>query len=97
MQRQHTACKVKFSYQPAELKYLYEPVWIEVIRRVLLVSENGSSICHGAMVSSVSNLDSCCSSLVMARILTNVTSSGASSPTALAKLPEEFLVPAQSK
>jgi hypothetical protein len=64
---------------------------------IVFVSENGSSISRGAIVSSVFSFDSCCSSLVMARILTKVTSSGTSCPAALPKLPEELLVPAQSK
>ena len=49
------------------------------------------------MVSSAFSFDSCCSSQMLARILTKVTSSGTPSPAALPKLPEELPVPAQSK
>jgi hypothetical protein len=62
-----------------------------------LVNENSSSISRVGMVSSLFSVDSCCSLLVMARILTKVTSSGASGPAGLPTLAEELLVPAQSK
>ena len=46
------------------------------------MSESGSSISRGAMVGSSFSFDSCCSSQVLARILTNVTSSGTSTQVA---------------
>jgi hypothetical protein len=55
------------------------------------VDENGSSISRGSAVSSLFHFDSCCSLLGRARILTKLTRSGAASPTAPPKLPEELL------